>query len=306
MLLGLEFTRRGCGALLCDSTGKVLQRGFVAFVAGSTPAQQWIASIAMARDACFRATLEIAQLTAIALVFDGPLDEQGRVLNSVETTGWAGYDLPRALREHLGVPPVSVESRTVALARAEARFGRLKDQSNWLFLHINRKISGAAQIGERFFSVEAGALVLDRGGPMDDNGRRGTFATYCSRNALEANAQKYGIAFKSPTEIWDLAPSNFAAQSLAVDFTERMAQGLGNLIVALRPRLICIGGDFGRGVLNRIESELAFKLREMTPPRALENLEMLPAFFEDEDAGLWGAIAVALDVLEQTSLIQNA
>lgn len=298
MLLGLEITRRGCNALLCDLTGNVLQRGSVGFAAGSSPAQQWLASMDLARDACFRAGLEVQQLSAFGLAFEGPLDEQGRVLSALESSGWIGYDLPRGLREHLGLTSAAVASRALALGKSEQRFGRLKQQSEWLYLHLGRKISGVASIGGRLFEPDAGALVIERDGAMDANGRRGTFAAYCTQTALEANAQSYGLAFKAPTELWDLVPTNFAAQSLAEDFTERLAQGLGNLILSLRPQVVCVGGDFGRALINKIERELASKLREFTPPRTLENLELVPAFFDDENAGIWGAIALALDSLE--------
>jgi predicted NBD/HSP70 family sugar kinase len=148
-------------------------------------------------------------------------------------------------------------------------------------------------LGNREWTPEIGSLLIERDGAMDDFGRRGTLAAYCTPSALQNNAASYGFNPDKVADLWRLASSNFAAQSLVEEFTERLAQGICNLLVALRPPILCIGGEFGRAIWPVLEPNFVFKLREFTPTRVLEGLELRGSTL-DKDAGAWGALALGL------------
>lgn len=261
MILALELQPASARGHALDDTGAIQYARVRSLPNALTPAQRWLELIELARDLCAGVSLEPSQCARIALVFPGELDAAGRVKAGAE--GFAGYDLKRGLREHLqtGEAEIVVASAGVTDAWAQTQAGVLREFDDWIYLSISERLESVACVRNVWLQPNLGGLILQRDGAMDSAGRQGTFSAYCAGLSFVEHARSYSLNV-APREIWALADTNFAAQSLAHDYVSRLAQGLASSIAALCPRRICIGGDLGREIFSQIHAELASELRD--------------------------------------------
>lgn len=290
MILGLEICRAFASVVICDPNGAAQWAMRTDFTASSPPATQWLAAMQLCRDLLFRAAIETAQIERAGVAFEG-LVEAGIAQTDPTRPGWAGYDIARAMREHLGIANVAAASRAACQALGEARFGSLQGQPSWIYLHLSDELHGTACFAGQILPGDLGGLVLERDGALDAYGKRGTLRAYCGGAAFQNRARSYGMSAQTAGEIWTLAPSNFAAQQLCEDFLSRLAQGLASASSVLEGAPICIGGDFGAAIWPQAP-ELASKLREMAP----QSPQLLAGAL-GEDAATLGAVALALQLV---------
>jgi len=288
VILGLEISREFASAVLCDPEGAAQYALRRDWPAHAPPRAQWMSAMEMCRDLLQRGALESAQIERAGVAFDG-LVTAGIAQNDPTRPGWAGYDLSRALHEHLGISNVAAASRVTCEGLGEARFGALRGQNSWIFVHLGRELQSAACWQGQIVGGDIGGLTIERDGTIDAFGKRGTLRAYCSGAALESRARSFGMTAQSASEIWELAPSNFAAKSLCDDFVSRLAQGLAGAASLLADVPIGIGGAFGRAIWPQIAAPLASKLREMAPKSPQITVGAL-----GEDAATLGAVALAL------------
>lgn len=288
MILALEFSREGASLALADPDGAAQFASRCDWAPQTLPATQWLSAMQACRDLLFRATLETSGIERAGVAFDG-LIEAGIAQTDPTRPGFAGYDIPRAIREHLGIENVVAASRFECQSRGEARFGALGNQNSYHYLHIGRELGGASCFRSQILPGDIGGLVLDQGGALDAFGKRGTFRALCGGAAFESRARSYGMAFQSASEIWALSESNFAAQQLCEDFTSRLAQGISGAISVFQAP-VCIGGSVGLAIWPQIAEPLASKLREVAPKSPLICVGAL-----GDDAATLGALALALN-----------
>lgn len=293
MMLALELRPNfACGHAL-DDAGNLLAARHRTLADALTPAQRWLELIEIARDLCAGISLEPAQLSRIGLVFSHELDHEGRVKANV--AGFGGYDLKRGLREHLpsGEAELVVASVAVADAWAQVHAGALRGLDNWLYLSIDEHLESVACVRGAWLAPDLGGLILERDGAMDAQARQGTFSAYCAGQSFAEHARSYSLNVDAP-QIWALAETNFAAQSLARDYVSRLAQGLASAIAALSPGRICIGGELGRAIFAQIHDELACELRDYLQIGAWDGAIVLSAPGDSHAESLSpGALALA-------------
>lgn len=293
MMLALELRPTLALGHALDDAGNIVYARSRALPDALTPAQRWLELIELARDGCAGIALEPAKLGRIALVFPGVLDNAGRVKTGSE--GFGGYDLKRGLREHLhsGEAELVVASVGVADAWAQFHAGALRGFDNWLYLSIDEHLESVACLNNVWLVPDLGGLVLERDGAMDSAGRQGTLSAYCAGQSFAERARSYSLNVEAP-QIWALAQSNFAAQSLARDYVSRLAQGLASAVVALCPGRICIGGALGSAIFAQIHAELACELRDYLSSGAWNGDIVLSAPGSSHAEGISpGALALA-------------
>lgn len=261
MMLALELRPDSALGHALDDAGNLVYARSRALPDALTPAQRWLGLIELARDLCAGISLEPAQLSRIALIFPGALDHVGRVKAGAD--GFGGYDLRRGLREHLqaGEAELVVASASVADAWAQHHAGALRGWDDWLYLSIDERLESVACMRGNWLTPDLGGLVLERDGAMDSAARQGTLSAYCAGQSFSERARSYSLNVEA-AQIWALAETNFAAQSLAQDYVSRLAQGLASAVSALSPGRICIGGNLGRAIFAQIHAELASELRD--------------------------------------------
>ena len=267
MILALELQPASARGHALDDAGAIQSARVRPLSGALTPAERWLQLIELARDVGADVSLEAAQFARIALVFFGELDQNGRAKAGAQ--GFDGYDLKRGLREHLraGEAQIVVASDGVADAWAQTQAGALRDVNNWIYLSIGEQLESVACARGVWLQPDLGGLILERGGALDGAGRRGTWSAYCAGQSFAERARSYSLNV-APREIWALADTNFAAQSLARDYVSRLAQGLASSIAALCPHRVCIGGELGRAIFSLVHDELASELRDYGGARA--------------------------------------
>jgi predicted NBD/HSP70 family sugar kinase len=291
MLLALELSRSQCAALLADDTGKPIQHLRSPFAPNMNAATQWLQTMKLARDVCFNAALAPENLSGITLAFDGIFNESGFVEKTPISGGFEGYNLTRGLQEHLHNSNTSLTTETNAQGIGEHRFGALQNETDWVFIDLDYQMNSVAAKNGVLFSNDVGAQTIERDGPLDDFGKRGTFRAFCASIAFEARCRSYSLS--GGTQIFELRDSNFAAQSLAEDFISRLAQGISGGIALLNPRIICLGGNFATSLWPYIEKELALKMRDYMAPDVLSEVDFRLSTLGPDGAAL-GALTLAL------------
>jgi predicted NBD/HSP70 family sugar kinase len=302
-ILGIDLSPRDTAAILARADGgaQLALRGELP--RGGAP-EIWLAAMETARETLRRAHVEPAKIIGAGIAFDAPVAASGVILKGRRTVGWEGFDLPRAVREHLGVAHAVAESRTLCEALGEWRFGALREAEgtlcpDWLYVHLGDRLGGAAALEGRVLrganraAVALGALCLERDGALCDNGRRGSWEGYCGVENFLARARSYGLTLRTAREIWDDRATNFVARSQCDDYVRRLAQGLGNALSLLNPRRLVLGGPLALDLGDELLQAVRPALGEFCSPTTLAGLEICPPQL-GADAAALGAVALAL------------
>jgi len=291
MQLALSLESGGVRALLSPDATQNGTRARRQFAPGSSAGRQWLDAMELAGELCARSAVETKDLERVVAAFPSPVSAGGLVEDDSRFRAWRGFDLPRALREHLGTQNVSALSNVEARAKFEARFGALQSLDSWLFVDIGERIESWARLGGADVrGAHVGAVIIERDGALDEWGRRGSLNAYCSDEALRSRAQSSGLGGESPARLFELTGSNFAAQSLCDDFCARLAQGLAGAVSALGNIPVCVSGDLVRSAWPLVWPRLEPFCRASWPPRV--QLSVLKAT-GDDDGSLWGALSSA-------------
>lgn len=309
MFLGLDFSENLIAAILADEGGKplVALRAELPHKGGAS--SDWLAAMDVAHQAMLQSHAALSQITSTHLAFYAPLDENGVVLKDARAPGWSNYDLPRALREHLKVSSAFATHRVLCEAVAEERLGALRagdDEAplqNWLYLHLGASLEAAARAngvlvrGANNCALDLGALCIERGGALSENGKRGALEAYCGGDAFVTRTRSYGLAFHGLPQIWEAAATNAMAKSLCDDYIERLAQGVGAALSILNPSRLVIGGEMGHEIGEKLIEPLRLRLPEYSLPRHVENLEIVLGQL-GRDAAVVGAVSLARNGLK--------
>jgi fructokinase len=246
-----------------------------------------------------RQAARLGRLTAVGIASFGPidLDPASPSYGHITTTpkpGWQNVDLAGAVRRWLNVP-VALDTDVNAAALGERRWGAAQGLDTFLYLTVGTGIGGGGMVAGKLMH---GALHPEMGHmriPHDP--QRDPFPGSCPfhGDCWEGLASGTAIQARWGTRGEDL-PSDHAAWPLEARY---LALGISNLICALSPERILMGG----GVMR--QAQLLPLIRQGTlellngyirVSRILEHIEdyLVPAQL-GRDAGVLGAIALALE-----------
>lgn len=216
--------------------------------------------------------------------FGGPVDFQAqRVALSTHVGGWRNFDLPRYIRDLLGVPTAMDNDANVG-ALGEARYGA-GGVYPLFYVTLSTGIGGGFILGDGgvyrgadSWAGEIGHLTVQPGGPECGCGARGCLERMCSGLWLERD---YG------------RPARELMRDAA--FVERyvvnLALGLKAAIMLLNPARIVLGGGIakaGGALLVPLRGELERQITGWSGARR----EVVMARLGD-DSVLWGGLALA-------------
>jgi predicted NBD/HSP70 family sugar kinase len=327
MFLGLDISQVDAAAILAKENGEtqIALRSALPKEGGS-PAV-WMCALELAREAMQRASLAPEQVRAAALSMEVPFDARGVIRRGARTDGWEGFDAPRALSEHLNIARAVAENRAFCAARGEARFGALRGEivtqestastredggangrgANWLFLHLDAQLGAAACMngnmlrGENHRALDLGAVCIDRDGALGASGSRGSLEAYCGGESFVSRAAGYGITVRSALEVWQMAPQNYAAQTLCDDFVRRLAQGISVALAVLDARRIVFGGAISDELGETLLTPLHLALSEFWRTQqegASTRAPVLEVAQLGRDAAVLGAVDLAISAAQ--------
>lgn len=203
------------------------------------------------------------QLRAIGIAAFGPIELRrwSPAYGSVTITpkaGWSGTDLVGPIQSALSVP-VGFDTDVNGAALAEGRWGAARGLDNFIYLTVGTGIGGGAVVGGRLahglVHPEMGHVSVPRQ-PGDDYAGHCPFHGACFEGMASgaAMADRWG---RRAEEI----PADHLDEAVALE-AAYLAAGLRNLVYALAPERIVIGGGVSGlpGLFPTLRERLAAEL----------------------------------------------
>lgn len=256
---------------------------------------------------------------AIGISFGGPVDAQtGVVRLSHHVPGWENHPLQEVLVQEFSVP-VRIDNDANVAALGEHRFGAGQGYDSLLYLTVSTGVGGGWILngqpwrGSEGMAGEIGHTVIDPQGPRCLCGKRGCLERLASgpyiaqqAQALQTQPQRGAILQKlaGGLELTAEQVSQAAAQgdSLAWDVLERAAWalgvGIGNVANLINPQRFVLGGGVMKSG-DRFWQGIQQVAQETALPEV--RFEIVPAALGDQ-APLWGAVALAEDLLKSSAI----
>jgi len=217
-------------------------------------------------------------LAAVGISAPGPLDcKRGVLLAPPNNPGWTEVPVVQRLAPLFDVP-MFINNDANAAALAELYYGNHDGIEDLVFLTASTGMGAGIIVGGRLLQGitdqggEVGHQVLDPDGPPCPCGKKGCWELYVGGKSVADRVRTEILDRKIETLIvekaggnpYDIGHQHIAEAARAGDayamekwdgFTERLAQGVGNLIQVLNPQLVVLGtmaiheGDFLIGPL---------------------------------------------------------
>jgi glucokinase len=258
-----------------------------------------------------------AQPAAIGVSFGGPVEfATGSVRLSHHVPGWENVPLGARLASIFGAP-VAVDNDANVAALGEQHFGAGQDAADMLYITVSTGVGGGWVLGGRPWrghegmAGEIGHIVVDWNGPLCLCGKRGCVERLASGPYMAQDAEAILQAEPERGQVlralWSgergtvsgklLAEAAGQGDDVALEILQRgtraLGVGIGNAANLVNPQLVVLGG----GVTKSGElwwSAVRQAARETMLPEV--NCEIVPAALGD-DAPLWGAVALALQLV---------
>jgi fructokinase len=234
------------------------------------------------------------QPAGIGLASFGPVDLRpgsptyGRLLSTPKPR-WQGFDLVGFLRTHLAGVPVGLDTDVNAAAVGEQRWGAAQGCSCVLYLTVGTGIGGGVLIGgtpvHGLMHPEVGHMRVGHDRVIDP------FAGTCPYHGDCWEGLAAGPAIQ---QRWGSPGPELGADHPAWDLeASYLAAGIANLILALSPEKVVVGGGVGsaRYLLDRVRSGVEHLLAGYVPVISdFGSLIVAPGL--GRDSGVLGAIAL--------------
>ena len=236
----------------------------------------------------FRGHAREHPFAALGVASFGPVDLNAQsptfgFITSTPKPGWSNVDICGVLRRGLGVP-VAFDTDVNGAALAEARWGAARGLDNILYVTVGTGIGGGALVNG---SPVHGMIHPEMGHILIPQESEDPFSGACPfhGNCFEGLASGLAMELR-----WGAKAESLASDHPAWRLEARyLALGLANLVCALSPRRIVIGG----GVMRNVE--LLPKIRENLRDFLngyIQAPEIVPPLLGG-DAGVLGGIALA-------------
>ncbi|MFQ4144308.1 ROK family protein [Chlorogloeopsis sp. ULAP02] len=263
-----------------------------------------------------KSLLQDRKPAAIGVSFGGPVNATtGTVRLSHHVCGWENIPLQHLLEQEYSVP-ASIDNDANVAALGEWRYGAGNNHNSLFYITISTGVGGGWILnakpwrGEEGMAGEIGHMVVDPAGPICLCGKRGCVERLASGPYLAQDAREELQGCRGE-KIRNLVGGNLelitgkvvseaAAQGdqLAQELLERSAWalgvGIGNVANLINPQLFVLGGS-----VTKAGERWWQVIRETARKTALPevNFEIVSAALGD-DAPLWGAVALAEDLLQ--------
>ncbi len=272
---------------------------------------------------------------AIGVSFGGPVDAaRGRVILSHHVPGWEDTPLRDQLQAAFGAP-ASIDNDANVAALGEYRYGAglvetldtietlratsLQHVSSLLYVTVSTGVGGGWVVDGKIFSGadgmagEIGHTIVDPQGPPCICGRRGCVEALACGPAIARDAQARLIAEPNAGaklraligNTLDAVTGELVARTAndgdelaraVIDAAARaLGLGIGTAITLMNPERVILGGGVTKSG-ERWWLQVRASARTNTLPQM--RVDIVPAALGD-DAPLWGAIALAEDLIRK-------
>ncbi len=248
-------------------------------------------------------------IAAIGLGMPGWVDFHRGVLYQLTNVPVWDHELPvcELMSARLGLP-VTMDNDANCMAYAEWKMGAGRGMESLLSLTLGTGVGGGLVLcnqmlrGRSVSSGELGMTSIDYKGKVGPFGNRGAIEEYIGNNEMAADAQARYAAIGVEKSLEDCTPykleldaraGDAIAQQIYIDFAEKLACLIMNMMYALAPEAVIIGGGIAKANDLLFEPLDAF-LKQQLFPVHYASLKVMPAQF-GTDSGMIGAALMALD-----------
>jgi glucokinase len=276
--------------------------------------------IRLARFVCKRQGLNPTALRGVGIASAGPLNQEKGVLTKPPNLPFECVPLTKPVAKELGTPTCLINDCAGA-ALGEKAFGAARGLDNYVYITISTGIgcgavvNGTLLLGKDGNGHEVGHLTIDCAGRLTCGcGRRGHWEAYCSGKNIpnfvrmrlseldEKTLKGSSLIRKTGVELSSLSASDLfrsakEGDNLSLQLVEEIgvlnAIGFANVVNAYDPSLITVGGT----VALKNEKMILSPIKNHVGEYAINRLPKIMLTPLGEDAGVYGAIAAALEYM---------
>lgn len=275
--------------MLSDFGG--MQIALETFATNFQPAEL-VGEIAARVERLTRAHGAVGSVEGIGLVVPGLVDRHtGRVLNAPQL-GWKDVDIRDALSAATGLP-VFIENAPMACALAQMWMGQRGGDGGGDFVYVTVSdgvgtgivVNGQLLRGTGNTAGEFGHIPLDPDGPECLCGRFGcweaytsnlaTLSRYLGSTARQSRDLLQTIGITVPELINRARNGDDKARAAILETGRYLGMGLGNVINALNPSRIIVGGEI-TAAWDLIEGEVREAMVSRSFSSAAETMPIIP------------------------------
>ncbi len=296
VVLAIDVGGTKLAAAVCDLEGRQLVDDLRA-TASVEGAPAVLARLVEMGHAAVRGAGPEAQLVAVGVSTIGiPLDHGVDLAPAIP--GWGSVALGRRVEEAFGVP-AWVGNDVKAAALFESRSGALVGQDPGLYLNLGTGLASAAVVGGQVLlgahgaAGEIGYSLVSHGDVHRPLAGRAVLEDVVSGMGLAAVASRRLGRPVDATEVFESADGDPVLAELVEEFVEHLAAHLVNLVVALDPARVAVGGGLTRS-WARFSGPLERALKSGVPYPPELVLAARP-----DGAALRGAVEMALGCARQ-------
>ena len=263
-------------------------------------------------DAVAAAGLTMADIESVGIGIPGSIEKEKGVIEFSNNLEFHHVPARAMLVDRLRCP-VYMDNDANCAALGEALAGCGKGVDSFVAITLGTGVGSGIVIGGKLVNGvndaagECGHMVIDIDGAPCNCGRNGCWEAYASATALIAQT-KAAMQAHPESKCWELSGGDIeavngkiafdawragdpAGTQLVEKYMHYLAVGLGNLINALQPAIICVGGGIGHEREN-----LLVPLRELVKAerytRYADKQTQLVSAQLGNDAGIVGAAAL--------------
>ncbi len=261
----------------------------------------------------------LQDVRGVGLGAPGPLDRRKGVVSIMPNLpGWEGFPLQARLVETLDIPAAVINDGDAA-ALGEHRYGAGRGVQNLVYVTLGTGVGGGFIVqgqpygGAAGAAAEIGHMLLDPNGPICGCGHYGCLEAFSSGSGMERQAARL-LADGTPTALAEIVAANggvlttrqietaarqgdATSKQLFKQAALRLAQGLVTLVHLMNPEVVIFGGGL-LAIRDLLIDPAVHLAQDRLLQQHLRGLRFNYAQLE-EDAGVLGAAALALDAFGQ-------
>lgn len=275
--IGIDLGGTNVAAAVVDESGRCLGQASVPTPRGAEKIADAIAQAAVL--ACSEAGIAVSDAQSVGVASAGSIDPEGGMVIHAFNLDLHNVPLAGMVSQRLGLP-ATLENDANAAALGEFVAGAGMGHKSLVAVTLGTGVGSGAVLegklytGFNYAGMEAGHIVIHRGGRPCTCGRKGCWEAYASATGLIRSTRE-AMEAHPDSALWKVAPTleevngktpfdaaqagDMVAQAVLDEYIEDLACGLANLINILQPEVLCIGGGIckqGDNLLKPLQAAL--------------------------------------------------
>lgn len=260
--------------------------------------------------ACEDAGIALSDVASIGVGTPGSVNKAKGMIEYANNLDFDQVPAKALLQSFLGDIPIYLDNDANCAALGEAVAGCGKGVKDFVAITLGTGVGGGVIVDGHIVSGindaagELGHMVINFDGEMCNCGRRGCWERYASATALVSQT-KAAMQAHRESAMWELVNGDInavngrvafdgarhgdeIAKKVVFDYIYYVSVGVVNIINALQPEILCVGGGIGHEKENLLVPLRKFVESERYTIHAQKQTKIVSAELGN-DAGIYGA-----------------